>query len=73
VKLRNKIPASLLEKNPNLPLIESALDAFAAGQPVVQLWPETGEALVVENDTEQGILIVRAGKTIVYRSKRKVP
>lgn len=69
----NKIPASLLEKNPNLPLIESALDAFAAGQPVDQIWPETGETLVVENDDELGIRTVRAGTKVVYRSRRAVP
>lgn len=35
--------------------IESALDAFAAGQPVNQIWPEAGETLVVENDVELGL------------------
>jgi len=73
VDSHDKIPTSLLEKNPNLPLIESALDAYAAGLPVDQVWPETGEMLVVQNDSELGMLIVRAGNKIVYRSRRSVP
>jgi len=72
MKSPGDIPASLVEKNPNLPLIESALDAFAAGRAVDQIWPETGEVLVVENNEEHGMLVVRAGTKIVYRSRRAV-
>ena len=73
MKSSDKIPAFLLEANPHLPIIHSAIEAFKNGMPVDQIWPDSGEMLIVEYIEESGSLIVRAGNKIVYRSKRSVP
>lgn len=67
-----RLPESLLRKNPNLPLIEQAIDAFRAGNREMPVWPENGKKLSVEEDLQLGTLIVRAGDKVVYRSRRAV-
>ena len=61
----------LLRKNPSLPVIEAAIEAFKAGKPVTQRCVETGEPLVVEESEKLGFLQVRAGNRVLYRTRRK--
>lgn len=61
----------LARQEPLLPLAEEAIDRWRRGDAEVVRDPNSGEALVVEDDPELGQLHVRCGERIVYRSRRE--
>ena len=61
--------AYLLRKEPDLAVIEKAIEQFKAGKPVTQRSVDSGEPLVVEESKQLGFLLVRAGGRVLYRAK----
>ena len=66
------IPKALLELNPDLPAIITAIEEFKAHKPVTtQRSAKTGQLMIVEEDKELGILVVICDGCLVYRSRAK--
>ena len=53
-----EIPQALLDEHPELVQVASALAAYRAGKPIMTLCRVCGEALIVEEFAEVGILVV---------------
>jgi len=53
-----EIPQALLDEHPELVQVASALAAYRAGKPITTLCRVCGEALIVEEFSEVGILVV---------------
>ncbi|HXG17820.1 MAG TPA: hypothetical protein VNN62_01935 [Methylomirabilota bacterium] len=64
------IPKVLLDRNPDLPAILTAIEEFKANKPVTQRSSKTGELMSVKEDKELGVLIVICDGRVVYRSRR---